>query len=125
MSTAPGVVAGDMAHTPLPDGGVDVAVFCLALMGPSHWAFLREARRVLRAGGDLLVTEVKSRFDDAKGGVDGFVAGAAALGFDAVARDERNKMFVAFRFKRAARDPDLPKLKRLNFAFRPCVYKRR
>ena len=114
-----------MAHTPLGAGAVDVAVFCLALMGPSLWDFLREARRVLKTGGELLVTEVKSRFDDAKGGVAGFVAGAAALGFDEAARDDRNKMFVAFRFTKAARDPDAAALTKVGFAFRPCVYKKR
>ena len=38
----------------------------LALMGPSHWAFLREAHRVLRSDGELRVTEVKSRFDQGR-----------------------------------------------------------
>lgn len=37
---------------------VDVAVFCLALMGTDYPAFLREAHRVLRAGGRLWVAEV-------------------------------------------------------------------
>ena len=125
VSTAPGVVACNMAETPLGDASVDVAVFCLALMGPSHWDFVREAHRVLRVGGTAKVTEVKSRFDDAKGGVGGFVAGVEALGFDEVKRDAGNKMFVSFTFAKAAREPDLARLKQVGFAFRPCIYKRR
>lgn len=35
-----GVVACNMAHTPLKDGTVDAAVFCLALMGRDYGSFL-------------------------------------------------------------------------------------
>ncbi|KAK7231398.1 ribosomal RNA processing protein 8 [Aureococcus anophagefferens] len=125
VATAPGVVACNIERVPLAAASVDVAVFCLALMGPSHWAFLREAHRVLRPDGELRVTEVKSRFDDAKGGVAGFVAGARALGFDEVRRDAKNKMFVAFVFRKADRKPDAAKLAKVGFAFRACLYKKR
>jgi len=35
----------DMANVPLPNDSVDVAVFCLSLMGTNFLAFLREACR--------------------------------------------------------------------------------
>lgn len=44
------------------DASMDVAVFCLALMGTDYPSFLREAQRVLRAGGILWIAEVSSRF---------------------------------------------------------------
>ena len=49
------VVACDMASVPLPDGCVDVAVFCLSLMGTNLADYLREAKRVLRPSGILKV----------------------------------------------------------------------
>jgi ubiquinone/menaquinone biosynthesis C-methylase UbiE len=60
VSTVPGVIACNMAHTPLADASVDVAVFCLALMGTDYGAFLAEAHRVLRAKGWLWIAEVGS-----------------------------------------------------------------
>lgn len=46
VATRPGVIACNMARTPLTDASVDVAVFCLALMGVDYAQFLREATRV-------------------------------------------------------------------------------
>lgn len=125
VSTAENVVACNIASVPLGSGSVDVAVFCLALMGPSHWDFVAEAHRLLKVGGALKIAEVKSRFDDATGGVPTFVKGVQALGFDLVSTQDHNKMFVRFTFKKSHRKPDLDKLKKLKFAFRPCIYKRR
>lgn len=41
VAEAPGVTACNMADVPLPDGSVDAAIFCLALMGTDYGAFLR------------------------------------------------------------------------------------
>lgn len=41
VSGVPGVVACNMAAVPLKDDSVDVAVFCLALMGTDYGAFLQ------------------------------------------------------------------------------------
>lgn len=50
VSAAPHVVACDMAHVPMQAECVDVAVFCLSLMGTNLSDFLLEANRVLRVG---------------------------------------------------------------------------
>jgi ribosomal RNA-processing protein 8 len=46
----------------LQDGSVDVAIFCLALMGTNWLDFIDEAYRILRWRGELWVSEIKSRF---------------------------------------------------------------
>ncbi|KAF2489120.1 hypothetical protein BU16DRAFT_472268 [Lophium mytilinum] len=56
------VTVADVAALPLKDGTVDVAVFCLALMGTNWLDFLDEAYRILRWRGELWVAEIKSRF---------------------------------------------------------------
>lgn len=74
------VVACDIANVPLQADSVDVAVFCLSLMGTDYPRFVVEARRILRKRkGLLLVAEVASRFEnhDPKP----FVDGVNKLGF--------------------------------------------
>ena len=46
----PDIIAGDMAKTPLQTKSVDVAVYCLSLMGTNLKDFLLEANRVLKIG---------------------------------------------------------------------------
>ncbi|PNS16248.1 25S rRNA (adenine(645)-N(1))-methyltransferase [Sphaceloma murrayae] len=56
------ITKADVADLPLGEGKVDVAVFCLALMGTNWIEFVEEAWRVLRWKGELWVAEIKSRF---------------------------------------------------------------
>jgi ribosomal RNA-processing protein 8 len=56
------VTACDMSNVPLASATVDVAVFCLSLMGTNLADFVREAHRVLKSTGRLKIAEVKSRF---------------------------------------------------------------
>ena len=112
------VVACDIAHVPLPDASVDVAVFCLALMGSNFAAFLREAHRMLKPRGVLKVAEVSSRIEDA----DAWSALLHALGFNETARDASNSHFVLYDLVKSARPPEatLPPMR-----LKPCVYKKR
>ncbi|KAJ9131563.1 25S rRNA (Adenine(645)-N(1))-methyltransferase [Pleurostoma richardsiae] len=59
---SPLVTRADIANLPLEDGSVNVAVFCLALMGTNWLDFVEEAYRVLHWKGELWVAEIKSRF---------------------------------------------------------------
>lgn len=61
-STSKLVTRADIANLPLPDGSIDVAIFCLALMGTNWIDFIEEAFRILRWKGELWVAEIKSRF---------------------------------------------------------------
>lgn len=56
------VTEADIANLPLDPESVDVAIFCLALMGTNYLDFIEEAFRVLRFGGELWIAEIKSRF---------------------------------------------------------------
>ncbi|KAF2824179.1 hypothetical protein CC86DRAFT_353999 [Ophiobolus disseminans] len=66
------VTVADISSLPLQDASVDVAIFCLALMGTNWLDFIDEAYRVLHWKGELWVSEIKSRFgrvERKKGGV--------------------------------------------------------
>lgn len=60
----PHVTKADISNLPVDDGSVDVAIFCLSLMGTNWVSFVEEAWRVLRSDGkgECWVSEVKSRF---------------------------------------------------------------
>ncbi|KKK13756.1 hypothetical protein ARAM_001668 [Aspergillus rambellii] len=58
------ITKADISNLPVEDGSVDVAIFCLSLMGTNWVSFVEEAWRVLRSDGkgECWVSEVKSRF---------------------------------------------------------------
>ncbi|KAE8377643.1 methyltransferase-domain-containing protein [Aspergillus bertholletiae] len=58
------ITKADISNLPVNDGSVDVAIFCLSLMGTNWVSFVEEAWRVLRSDGkgECWVSEVKSRF---------------------------------------------------------------
>jgi superfamily II DNA or RNA helicase len=72
------VIACDIAHVPLEDESLDVAIFCLSLMGSNFTDYIREAHRCLVLDGHLHIWEAASYFDDVKQ----FTAKLAKLGFD-------------------------------------------
>lgn len=114
------VVACDIAHVPLKDAIVDVAIFSLSLMGTNLAQFLCEAARILRPGGLLKIAEVTSRFEE----LDVFVAGVTQIGFKLISKDTSNPMFVFLSFKRTSQTPPSPDALP-NISLKPCLYKRR
>jgi ribosomal RNA-processing protein 8 len=58
----PLITLADISSLPLAENSIDVAIFCLALMGTNWIDFVEEAFRVLRWKGELWVAEIKSRF---------------------------------------------------------------
>ena len=92
------------AQVPLKHGTLDVAIFCLSLMGTDFMKFLKEAHRTLKPGsalplwlswlisisvcslasGLLKIAEVQSRFEGANmvAGLDAFIKAVCELGFN-------------------------------------------
>ncbi len=75
------VIACDIAHVPLEDESLDVAIFCLSLMGSNFTEYIREAHRCLVLDGHLHIWEAASYFEDVKK----FAAALGKLGFDVTA----------------------------------------
>lgn len=111
--------ACDMAKVPLRDSTVDIAVFCLSLMGTNLGEFLAEANRVLVMGGVLKIAEVASRFENVRS----FIGSLSSLGFKIVNKDTENSHFYAFEFTKTAKSPE--NVKKAGLQLKPCLYKKR
>jgi superfamily II DNA or RNA helicase len=96
-----GVVACDMAHVPLDDDTLDVAIFSLSLMGANFTDYLREAHRTLKLDGRLHIMEATSRFSDR----DRFANDLRRLGFDVLPVEDRWK-FTHIHAVKTERQPD-------------------
>lgn len=124
------IVACDIRTLPLQDKSVDIAVFCLSLMGTDFLAFLVEAFRVLKPGGHLWIAEIKSRFSapDAKT----FIQTLHGIGFAIEQKDDANKMFIMLDFTRGkdkrstgAQAIEHLNTKKVGALLKPCIYKKR
>ncbi|XP_057604564.1 ribosomal RNA-processing protein 8 isoform X3 [Hippopotamus amphibius kiboko] len=120
-SLDPRVTVCDMAQVPLEDESVDVAVFCLSLMGTNIRDFLEEANRVLKPGGLLKVAEVSSRFEDVRT----FLGSVTKLGFKVISKDLTNSHFFLFDFQKTGPPRVGPKAQLSGLKLQPCLYKRR
>ena len=110
--------ACDMTHVPLKRHTVDLCIFCLSLMGTNVSDFIREARRVVKRGGEMRICEVSSRFSS----FSDFVSDVEVFGFKSLSVTEFSTMFVEFVFTAVKKDThtDLPQI-----SLKPCMYKRR
>lgn len=119
IASSPEVTACDMAHCPLKSASVDVAVYCLSLMGTNLHEFVIEANRVLKLGGILLIAEVESRFED----VDNFIKELHKFGYNLVDKDLSCSLFYFLQFKKERNIKNKNSLPRIQL--NPCLYKKR
>ncbi|CAL4072402.1 unnamed protein product, partial [Meganyctiphanes norvegica] len=120
QSACEGVIVCDMAHTPLKTASVDIAVFCLSLMGTNIKDYVCEANRVLKQEGTLKIAEVESRFT---GDINTFTKVLEKYGFKCIAKDTSHTFFFIFEFKKTwvpKKSLSLP-----DISLKPCVYKKR
>ena len=61
-ASSPLITIADICALPLKDASIDIAIFCLAVMGTNWIDFVEEAWRVLRWKGECWIAEVGSRF---------------------------------------------------------------
>ncbi|GAA5955454.1 hypothetical protein JCM21900_002053 [Sporobolomyces salmonicolor] len=136
VSQNPFVVEAECSSVPLPGSPVgtgnegqivDAVVCCLSLMGTDWVMVVREARRVLKAGGKLLVAEVTSRFEK----VEEFVKLIETVGFECTAKDESNTHFILFDFIKTSTTAESNESKKAEQTrkaatlLKPCIYKKR
>ena len=122
-----------MSRVPLAADSVDIAVFCLSLMGPNFLAFIREAVRYTKlqyepltcgtnGSGEIWIAEIKSRFVDPS--FQSFVKRLSGMGLKLNNMDKGNKMFVIMRFEKVGNgdnDTGISEEKLL----KACLYKKR
>ncbi len=89
---------------PLGDGEVDVAIFCLSLMGKNNGDYIPEAARVLAFDGDIHIVEASSRIKDLQKVIDRL----ERLGFGAVTTNQLgDPSFTYIKAKRSDLTPEL------------------
>lgn len=83
------VIECDMAHVPLEDSYLDVAMFNLSLMGLNYNDYIREAARTLKLDGQLWIYETSSRI----GGIQKFIHDLELAGFKIIEQEEVWKFY--------------------------------
>lgn len=124
------ITVADIKNVPMKDSSCSIAIFCLSLMGTNFLDFIKEADRVLINGGELWITEIKSRLSDSKGAE--FIKAVESLGFKSRVVDDGNKMFTKFEFLKPFKGTVSKPIKEVRgeqsegeWLLKPCIYKRR
>ena len=110
------VIECDMSKTPLENLSIDVIVFVLSLMGTNLNDFIKEAYRILKSNGILLIVEVSSRIDN----LNEFINGIKSIGFNLIISKSLTDYFHWFEFKKSESLNQI-----LPIELKPCIYKRR
>ncbi|KAL8270205.1 hypothetical protein Esti_005880 [Eimeria stiedai] len=115
------ITACDISNVPLNNASLDVAVFCLSLMGKDWPSFLREAHRVLKPKGHLVIAEVSSR----AASLPDLITAIEGLGFKNIKQKDLASFFFLLMFSKEERPPFQQTSELTRKLLRPCLYKRR
>lgn len=121
VAISPQVTECDMSKVPLKNGSLDVAVYCLSLMGTNLRDYLFEANRVLKMGGILKIAEIESRFEEVS--IDDFVSVLKKYGFKLTWRNLDHNLFYFLDFVKEKNLKQKNKLPTLTL--KACRYKKR
>lgn len=111
----------DIKNVPLEDKSVDIAIFCLSLMGINFVDFIKEASRILKTDGILIVAEIVSRIVS----IDNFIHIFELLGFKLFKEKNIKNYFALFVFRLQNKTEKI-EFNNDNFEIlKPCLYKKR
>jgi ribosomal RNA-processing protein 8 len=119
------VIECDIKNVPLLDDSIDVATFCLSLMGVNFIDFILEAKRILKTKGVLYVAEILSRINS----LEKFIGVFEKIGFRLVKNLNIKNYFVLLVFRLDDKFKNQLDIKK-NFSksveiLKPCLYKKR
>jgi ribosomal RNA-processing protein 8 len=127
VAAVPGIIACNISEVPMASSTIDVAIFCLSLMGKDYGSFVMEASRLLKPGGWLWIAEVQSRFKTKdKGILDDFIHCVKQIGFDLRQNEKKGSHFLVLIFQKRENS-----MKNRTFesspwpALKVCQYKKR
>ena len=123
----------DIANVRLDNECIDIAIFCLSLMGTNFLSFLREACRYTKlqynictgdadCSGEIWIAEIKSRFVDQT--FERFVKRLGSMGLKLLDMNKEEKMFVIFIFERVTVEDDDIGVEEEKL-LKACLYKKR
>uniref|UniRef100_A0A0N5CEI6 Ribosomal RNA-processing protein 8 n=1 Tax=Strongyloides papillosus TaxID=174720 RepID=A0A0N5CEI6_STREA len=108
----------NMSHVPVDSESVDIVVYCLSLMGTNLSSFLKEANRILKNDGQLIIAEVVSRFKSFRL----FTIALKKLGFEVVSKKILNNYFSLIICKK---EGEVKAKRPFGLKLEPCLYKKR
>jgi ribosomal RNA-processing protein 8 len=117
------ITVADIKNVPLEDSSVDICIFCLALMGKNFVDFIKEAKRILKENGLLIVVEINSRIVSQ----DKFIKIFTNQGFKTSKDKDLNNYFKLLIFKVPANKNEGKniEIKDGTSILKPCIYKKR
>ncbi|OMJ68350.1 hypothetical protein SteCoe_34226 [Stentor coeruleus] len=89
------ILACDISHLPLHNKKFDCAVFCLSLIGENHVNMVKEAHRVLKNQGILIVAEAVNKLNQKD-----FIRDMQIIGYKNIKTIAPNSYFSLFVFRK-------------------------